>query len=150
MKIDNRTVIFKSYPSNYEHEKNGRKPCTVRLISKEELASLVPGWLDDTRTMYALPHRIRIVNAVDPSESFERWISYCQVLGEVLYQKLVLICWWPEVERGETRDPQKEIDRILCIVKKIENDPKLREEMEEAQRKYGTLTPEDLRKQFTI
>ena len=49
-----------------------------------------------------------------------------------------------------TTIPQKEIDRIINIVKKIENDPKLREEMEEAQRKYGTLTPEDLRKQFTI
>lgn len=39
---------------------------------------------------------------------------------------------------------------IAKIMEEIENDPEVRELAEEYQRKYGTLTEEDLRKAFTI
>lgn len=41
----------------------------------------------------------------------------------------------------------KEIEKIM---EELLNDPEFREEMEEYQKKYGTLTQEDLSKEFTI
>ena len=39
---------------------------------------------------------------------------------------------------------------IQAIMEEVENDPEVRQAMEEAQRECGTLTPEELRRQFTI
>ena len=39
---------------------------------------------------------------------------------------------------------------IQAIMEEVENDPEVRQAMEEAKREYGTLTPEELRRQFTI
>ena len=36
------------------------------------------------------------------------------------------------------------------IVEEVENDPETKRRMEKRQRKYGTLTSEELRRQFTI
>ena len=41
-------------------------------------------------------------------------------------------------------------ERIKKIFDEIDNDPKVKEEAEEYQRKYGTLTEEDLRIRITI
>ena len=48
------------------------------------------------------------------------------------------------------RDKDKDLRVFLDIIKEVENDPTLRKEMEEDQRKYGTLTEEELRRRFTI
>ena len=45
---------------------------------------------------------------------------------------------------------EEEIKSIDKIIEEIMNDPELPKKVEEYQRKYGTLTEEDLRKQFTI
>lgn len=45
---------------------------------------------------------------------------------------------------------ESELAAFLKIVEEVEKDPKGKEAMEEAQRKYGTLTGEDLQKRFTI
>ena len=45
---------------------------------------------------------------------------------------------------------RKEMLEIREIMKEVENDPEVRERMAEAQRECGTLTPEELRRQFTI
>lgn len=39
---------------------------------------------------------------------------------------------------------------FLKIVEEVENDPEVKKKMEEDQRRYGTLTGEDLIKRFTI
>lgn len=52
------------------------------------------------------------------------------------------------VEMGKKRE---EIIAILeKIAKEVEDDPKVAELAEEDQRRYGTLTEEDLKKTFTI
>lgn len=45
---------------------------------------------------------------------------------------------------------KEEIRAIVEIVEEVERDSKVRELMEENQRKYGMLTEEDLKKVFTI
>lgn len=47
----------------------------------------------------------------------------------------------------------KEADDLKAfsdIIAEVENDPHVREMIEEEQRKYGTLTEEELRRRFTI
>ncbi len=51
-----------------------------------------------------------------------------------------------EMEAAE----KKKLEAFLKIVKEVERDPESRNRMEEDQRRYGTLTEEDLRKVFTI
>lgn len=50
----------------------------------------------------------------------------------------------------KTDKEDSDLRAFLDIVEEVENDPHLREKMEEDQRKYGTLTGEELRRQFTI
>ena len=45
---------------------------------------------------------------------------------------------------------KKKFEAFLKIVKEVEQDPESRNRMEEDQRRFGTLTEEDLRKVFTI
>ena len=45
---------------------------------------------------------------------------------------------------------RKDLLEIQAIMEEVENDPEVRQAMAEAQREYGTLTPEELRRQFTI
>jgi len=49
-----------------------------------------------------------------------------------------------------TDKEERDLKVFLDIVESVENDPKVREEMEENQRRYGILTGEDLMKRFTI
>ena len=49
-----------------------------------------------------------------------------------------------------SKEINKGMHKIQTLMEEIEHDPKVAEQMEKNQRKYGTLTPEDLRKQFTI
>jgi hypothetical protein len=49
-----------------------------------------------------------------------------------------------------TDKEDRDLRVFLGILKEVANDPHLREKMEEDQRKYGTLTEEELRRQFTI
>lgn len=55
-----------------------------------------------------------------------------------------------KIGRKNAKKKKDDLTAILKIIKEVENDPELREKMEEAQRKYGTLTADDLEKQFTI
>ena len=43
-----------------------------------------------------------------------------------------------------------ELAKIQAIMEEVAHDPEVRQAMEEAQRECGTLTPEELRRQFTI
>lgn len=45
---------------------------------------------------------------------------------------------------------KKKLEDFLKIIKEVERDPESRNRMEEAKRRYGTLTEEELRKVFTI
>ena len=45
---------------------------------------------------------------------------------------------------------KKKFEAFLKIVNEVEQDPESRNRMEEDQRRFGTLTEEDLRKVFTI
>jgi hypothetical protein len=45
---------------------------------------------------------------------------------------------------------KEELGAFLDIVKEVESDPEGRRRMEENQRRYGTLTEEELKKVFTI
>ena len=44
----------------------------------------------------------------------------------------------------------EDMKKIQKIMEEIVHDPEIRDQMEENQRKYGTLTSEELRRQFTI
>ena len=43
-----------------------------------------------------------------------------------------------------------ELAEIDAIMEEVEHDPEVAQAAEEAQRELGTLTPEELRRQFTI
>lgn len=45
---------------------------------------------------------------------------------------------------------RKEMLKIQTIMEEVAHDPEVARAMEEAQRELGTLTPEELRRQFTI
>ena len=47
-------------------------------------------------------------------------------------------------------EEEEDLLEIQAIMEEVEHDPEVRQAMEEAQREYGTLTPEELRRQFTI
>jgi len=42
------------------------------------------------------------------------------------------------------------VKRFEAIISRVNKDPKIRQLAEENQRRYGTLTAEDLKKRFTI
>ena len=92
MKIEGDTIVFKSYKQNYEPEERGEKCCTVRVIPDNE-------WQDVLDFIYAFVTwqkgaiRIRITLANDSAYYFERQITHVQILGEILYSKLLLFCW---------------------------------------------------------
>ena len=43
-----------------------------------------------------------------------------------------------------------ELAEIQIIMEEVEHDPEVAQAAEEAQRELGTITPEELRRQFTI
>ena len=43
-----------------------------------------------------------------------------------------------------------QLAKIQTIMEEVAHDPEVRQAMEEAQRELGTITPEELRRQFTI
>ena len=45
---------------------------------------------------------------------------------------------------------RKDLLKIDAIMEEVEHGPKVAEQAEEDQRRYGTLTPEELRREFTI
>lgn len=45
---------------------------------------------------------------------------------------------------------KEEIERLDKKIEEVMNDPDLPEKVEEYQKKYGTISEEDLRKRFTI
>ena len=45
---------------------------------------------------------------------------------------------------------RKDTLEIQAIMEEVEHDPEVATQAEEDQRRYGTLTPEELRRQFTI
>ena len=49
-----------------------------------------------------------------------------------------------------TTKEEENLAVFLKIIKEVENDPEVKKKMEENQRRYGTLTGEDLMKRFTI
>lgn len=94
MKIEGNTVIFKSYLWNYDDEESGLKPCTVRMLSGTEWDAFCEfGQLAPVRDPEKRKRLIRIVDADDPERYFEREITYCSTIGELLYNQIVLICW---------------------------------------------------------
>ena len=52
--------------------------------------------------------------------------------------------------KNKIKENQKYLNEIDKIISKVMNDPQLPKKMREYQQKYGTMTPEDLRKQFII
>ena len=50
----------------------------------------------------------------------------------------------------ETHRPQSELVEIHAIMEEVAHDPEATQAMAEAQRELGTLTPEELRRHFTI
>ena len=55
-----------------------------------------------------------------------------------------------EMKKINKSEIENQLNDINEFMNEIENDPKLKKRMEENQRKYGILTEEDLKKQFTI
>lgn len=59
-------------------------------------------------------------------------------------------------QRGEAATPVRALNReevveaLVRVVKEVGKDPEVRKKEEEFQRKYGTLTAEDLALTFTI
>ena len=45
---------------------------------------------------------------------------------------------------------REKLEAFLEVVKQVEKDPEVQERMAENQRKYGTLTSEELQRRFTI
>lgn len=49
-----------------------------------------------------------------------------------------------------TEEEKDNLAAFLKIIEEVENNPEVKKKMEEDQRRYGTLTGEDLMKRFTI
>lgn len=84
MILENATVTFKTTAEWYELERQGAKPCTVRLMSEAEFHELAE---------YD-PLRICIARADDPvGNNFTRTGLGIYRVGGLLGKALVLICW---------------------------------------------------------
>lgn len=71
-------------------------------------------------------------------------------LGEIMCR----YCWAQDQREGGKSKRKMKEDKIIAalirIAEEVENDPEEAKKAEEFQRKYGTLTEEDLRITFTI
>jgi len=83
VKLADLTVTFKTNAEWYELEREGAKPCTVRLMSEAEAISLAE---------YD-PLRIHVELATDPHTCFTRHVLGIYRVGGMLGQALVLITW---------------------------------------------------------
>lgn len=83
MKLENATVTFKSTEAWYEHERQGFKPNTVRLMSDGEWRDLAE--FDATY--------ITIQKGDDEGTCFTRTVKSLYELGKVLNQVLVIVSW---------------------------------------------------------
>lgn len=83
MKLENATVTFKTSAEWYELEREGAKPCTVRLMSEAEFLELAEYY----------PVRIHIQRGEDEGTCFTRTGLGIYRVGDLLGQALVLICW---------------------------------------------------------
>lgn len=83
VKLSDLTVTFKTTAEWYDLEREGAKPCTVRLMSEAEALSLAE---------YD-PLRIHVELAGDPHTCFTRTIHGIYRVGGMLGQALVLIVW---------------------------------------------------------
>jgi len=100
MKIEGNTVTFKSLDYNWKAEEAGLKQCTVRIMNGDEWHDFMQ-FSYDYAVMVLRPAQmpkkdrknIRIVNADYPDHVFEREISHVSVIGDLLYNFLILICW---------------------------------------------------------
>lgn len=83
MKLENATVTFKTSAEWYELERQGVKPCTVRLMSEAEFHELAE---------YD-PTHIVVQKGDDEGTCFTRSGLGIYRVGGLLGQALVLICW---------------------------------------------------------
>jgi hypothetical protein len=83
LKLSDLTVTFKSSAEWYELERQGAKPCTVRLMSEAEAISLAE---------YD-PLRICVQRGEDEGTCFTRTVQGIYRVGGMLGQALVLVCW---------------------------------------------------------
>ena len=105
MKIEGNTIIFKSFLWNYELEKSGKKPCTVRVIPNDERDDYMEFTIEyEHRGGNSRDKRIRIVKVDDSTEFFERDITHIEQIGSVLYSELTLICWRHEDDGGDVEN----------------------------------------------
>jgi hypothetical protein len=100
MNIQGDTIVFKSYRGNYEVEESGRKNCTVRMIPPNEWDAVMEFGYDlagEAQTSNS-QKKIMIVCADNQMRYFTRELTYVEIIGDVLYNKLVLFCWKSEGE----------------------------------------------------
>ncbi len=83
MKRERDTLVFNSDAGWYELEARGVKPCTVRILSREE-------WREAN-----VPHakHIRIHREGEAGTCFTRNITYIGSVGELLGSVVVVVCW---------------------------------------------------------
>lgn len=70
--------------------------------------------------------------------------------GCVVLAKKMLDTLKVDVKEGDKSDREKVREDIIERILKVDEDLEVRKEAEENQRKYGTLTGEELQKRFTI
>lgn len=83
MKIEKDTIVFKSFSDPYLDEKDGKKPNTVRLLSKHEV--------DEVEDKWGCIDYIQIVKS-NGEESFKRPLSdisdVTEYMGEFFQKKI--------------------------------------------------------------
>lgn len=85
MRIEGKTVVFKTIDKLFDAEEKGIKPYTVRILENEAFNALRKENVE----------RVQIRRVGVPYKIFERDITSIVVLGEVAGRLLVGIAWDP-------------------------------------------------------
>ena len=84
MRIEGNTVIFRSEPSMYEVEENGKKPNTVRILDFCETSQVIENW--DKLTHIRIEER-------GHNRSFTRELTDITDIGELLGKNMFVFSW---------------------------------------------------------
>lgn len=116
MRIEEKTVVFKSSNRWYGAEKSGNKPYTVRILEEGEFYGLAGAGIE----------QVRIVHVLDERAFFVRKFLSAYPL-EFVFGKIVAgIAWDPRTEMKRTKEEERRIREAVR-----EDHPKEEEDDEE-------------------
>jgi hypothetical protein len=87
MKIKGDTIYFRSKVVDFDSERHGDKPNTVRVLEKYEADMVIDLWYDEKLNY------IEISDAMDENEKFRRWLTDISRVGEIAGHVLVVFSW---------------------------------------------------------